>query len=166
MSNETGLALLRMLLSYNPTTGLLVWQAARRGIKCGDLAGGGINSNGYLRVCVGGRLYYAHRVAWALANGQWPSGVIDHINGVKTDNRLINLRDVSRGHNQHNQRRPQQTKGRTSAFLGVSRIATSGKWRAAIKVCGRTQFIGNFDVESEAHAAYLNAKRQLHGATA
>lgn len=160
----TGLALLRECLRLNTETGKLTWKIARRGIRKGAPAGGRLSSNGYLRVCVGGQLYYAHRVVWALANGVWPVGVIDHINGDKTDNRPTNLRDVSVAVNQHNQRVAQRTDGRTSGLLGVSWAKANNKWRAAIKVAGRSKFIGYFDSEAAAHAAYLDAKSQLHGA--
>ena len=157
---------LALVLAYSPDTGVITWRVARRGIVKGSTAGGKLSSGGYLRVCVDGRLYYAHRIAWAITHGSWPSGVIDHINGIKTDNRLSNLRDVSQATNMHNQRNAQRTIGRTSKYLGVAWAKRNNKWRAAIKVFGYTKCVGYFDDELAARAAYLEAKQQLHyGAT-
>ena len=78
----------RRLFSYNPETGVLLW--AHLGTEAGYT-----NSLGYRVVGLRGTRGFVHRVAWLITTGAWPSGVIDHINGDKADNRIANLRDVN-----------------------------------------------------------------------
>ena len=125
--------------------------------KAGSVVGS-LSSSGYLVVTVDGIRLLAHRVAFAIANGEWPHGQIDHIDGNRTNNRLSNLRDVTPSENNQNQRRP---RGHTaSGFLGVSRQRC--RWKAEIKTGGLRRFLGTFDSPEAAHAAYLSAKREIH----
>jgi HNH endonuclease/AP2 domain len=98
-------------------------------------------------------------VAWLIVYGAWPSKNIDHINGVKTDNRIANLRDVSQSINGENRAAPR--KSTRSGFLGVTKDK-DGKFRAQISVGGKNTHLGVFAVAEEAFAAYLSAKRRLH----
>lgn len=92
-------------LEYNPDTGDLIWlKRPSNCVKVGSVARSK-TTDGYLAVCVKGKQYKAHRVAWYLHTGQWPNGTIDHINRVKTDNRIENLRDVSSAENSLNKNR-------------------------------------------------------------
>lgn len=86
---------LHELLDYSPDTGLFTWKVARAGrIKAGDVAGN-LNNTGYIQITVDGTAYYAHRLAWLYIHGKFPENHIDHINGVRDDNRISNLRDVT-----------------------------------------------------------------------
>lgn len=143
----------RKCFTYNPLTGALV---SRRGKQIGYLASGN-----YLRVSVDGANYAAHRVVWLLLNGTWPDGYIDHINGVRTDNRIANLRDVSRTENNQNQRRA-HSHNKSSGLLGASWHKRDKQWAAHISVNNKQKHLGNFATAEEAHAAYLIAKRLLH----
>jgi hypothetical protein len=116
-------------------------------------------TNGYRGGVVLGVNTYAHRVAFALANGSWPTGEIDHLNRDKTDNRPLNLRDVPKSTNQKN--RPMQ-RNNTSGFNGVSRDTRSGAWFAFIKVDGRARRIGTFPTRQAAIAARREANA-AHG---
>ena len=111
------------------------------------------NGSGYLRLRINGVLYKAHRIAWLHHYGRWPSDCIDHINGVRTDNRIANLRDVPHRGNQRNMkvRSVSQT-----GLKGVSRHPYNGRYTARI-VDANAQFrhLGMFDTPEEAHAAYL-----------
>jgi hypothetical protein len=147
-------------LAYEPKTGALAWRAGFVRTKAGGEAAGWVSALGYVQVKIGRRIYMAHRLAWLLQTGEWPAGCIDHINGVKTDNRLANLRDVSNSMNQQNRRKA--TRASRSGILGVARNETRKKWRAQIYIAGKQVFLGHFDSSDAASAAYLEAKRRLH----
>jgi len=153
---------LRKILHYAPDTGLFTWRVSpRRNISCGQLAGS-FNSDGYLQISIHNRSYKAHRLAWLYTFDRWPICEIDHINGDKSDNRIENLRDVSRNENQHNTRRARAHNA--SGFLGVGLHKQTGKWRARIRVNKNLTHIGLFNTPEEAHQAYIVAKRKLHAA--
>jgi hypothetical protein len=101
----------------------------------------------------------AHRLAWCIAYGEWPSLEIDHINGDAGDNRLCNLRNVDRATNAQNKRRAQCTN--KSGIQGVETHAV-GRLSASVWVGGKRVYLGRFDTAEEAHAAYVAAKRRLH----
>lgn len=145
-------------LLYDGDTGRFTWNAAPvQRIPAGSVAGG-LNSEGYRVVRCMGVLYLSHRLAWLFCNGSWPSGDIDHINGVRDDNRIENLRDVSRSVNQQNLKRARRDNA--TGLLGVKR-ARKG-FEARINVSGRYVHLGTFSTPTAAHAAYLAAKRQHH----
>ncbi len=77
-----------------------IYHKSRAGTEAGYL-----NTDGYRRVRYKGKLYQSHRVAWLWVTGEWPQGDCDHVNGDRQDNRIENLRDVSRQENIKNQRR-------------------------------------------------------------
>lgn len=147
-------------LAYDHASGVLTWRPGYSRAKVGGEAAGWVSAFGYVLVKIGGGRYMAHRLAWLLHHGQWPTGQIDHINGVKTDNRIENLRDVDASTNQQNRRRA--TAAARSGTLGVARADARQKWRAQIHVGGKQVFLGHFESAESAHAAYLSAKRQLH----
>ncbi len=151
-------ALLREILHYDPETGEFRWRvkSAKR-IKVGDRTGRK-NVNGYLEIGAFGRLYKAHRLAWLYVHGKWPDGVIDHMNGDNSDNRICNLRDVTLSVNMQNLRHARA--GTKSGLLGVA--AHKDKWKALIKANGKQLVLGRFDTPEAAHAAYVEAKRRLH----
>jgi hypothetical protein len=95
--------------------------------------------------------------------GEYPEDDVDHINGIRDDNRYINLRVVTRSVNMQNQRQPRSHyRGRTSKYLGVSFRHERNKWIATINVDGKSRRIGSFDSEEDAHKAYVEAKRKHH----
>lgn len=148
---------LKTLLVYNPDTGLFEWAIDRRSIKK-DNPVGGVSPRGYRHVKIAGKDYLEHRLAWFYFYGSWPSGHIDHRNGIKTDNRITNLRAATRSQNMQNQRLPHGS----SDYLGVCFHKQTGKWQARITVDKKTRCLGRFDSQQEAGEAYLLAKRQLH----
>jgi len=83
--------------------------------------------------------FLAHRLAWFIAEGKWPKGEIDHINGVRDDNRLINLRSVTRAENAKNLKRRSDN---SSGFSGVIRHQTGWKVRISNKYIGYTGCLG------------------------
>lgn len=125
------------------------------------------NNVGYLQVSVKSKPLYVHRIIWEMHNGPIPEGMeIDHINQVRTDNRIENLRLVSHQGNLKNQ---SMNSGNTSGHAGVSWFKRGGKWRATIKVGGRQIHIGYFASFESAVAARKAAEKQYgfhdnHGA--
>lgn len=153
---------LKEILHYDPETG--VFTRAKRTSNCvrvGDEAGGNF-LNGvilYRVISVENRIYRGHRLAWLYVYGSWPDGLIDHINGDGTDNRIANLRTCSYGGNQQNRTVQRNNK---SGLLGVCWHKASGKWHAQIHLKGFRHHLGLFSTKEEAHEAYLTAKAQLH----
>lgn len=150
---------LRHLLNYDQSTGVFTWALSRRGkIVKGAVAGHARPLGAQLRL--DGKLYYMHRLAWLYVHGEWPVGVIDHIDGNPLNNRLSNLRDVTQGVNLQNQRRAKA--GASVAALGVSKGRHGKKLRARIVVDGREIGLGEHQSVDQASEAYLSAKRRLH----
>lgn len=150
---------LRQMLSYDPETGVFIWARNIGNVKAGAIAGC-VNRKGYRYISAFKKLYRANRLAWIYVYGKEPVGQIDHIDGDRLNNRIANLRDVDGFTNQRNRKRG--NKNSTSKLLGVSFHAGTGKWRAQITE-RKTIHLGLFDTEEQAHAAYLEAKRRLHG---
>ena len=136
-------------LKYCALTGVFF----RRGNVAGTLS-----RAGYIRIRYLGDIVSAHRLAFLAVTGSWPEGDVDHINGVRHDNRWSNLRDVTTSVNLQNQRDPHENN--QSGYLGVS--WKTGKWKAQIKLNGVVRILGRFDDPAVAHQAYLKAKRRLH----
>lgn len=148
------------LVSYDPETGIFWHRKPRQRITVGTQAGSP-NSNGYLCLMLDCVLYKAHRLAWLMTYGNWPTQHIDHINGLKTDNRLINLRDVSHQVNMQNMHKP-RSNNKSSGVQGVAIDSRSGKCVARICIEGKMNHIGCFESVEEAREAYLEMKRKHH----
>lgn len=119
---------------------------------------GRINSGGYRVFSLAHKLVKAHRFVFAIANGAWPEGHIDHVNGNPSDNRPQNLRDVSRQENQKNLRMPSHN---TSGFVGVLWCRKSRKWRAQVFRDGRSQSLGFYAEKDDAVAARAAANLRM-----
>jgi len=149
---------LRSMLSYSPKTGLFIWRIRPNGrVPAGSIAFC-VDHSGYNRIGLLGRIHGAHRLAWLYMTGKEPLGQIDHINGVRHDNRWANLRDVSKTHNIQNQQTAHSQN--MTGYLGVS--PKNKGWQASIRVNNKQHYLGMFDTPSSAHQAYLEAKRRLH----
>src|SRR6185436_8801449 len=94
---------LREALSYDPATGRLEWKVRISCHNPGEHAGC-VKMDGYVYVNLDKNRMFGHRIAWALHYGRWPDHQLDHINGVRSDNKLANLREVTNSVNQHNRR--------------------------------------------------------------
>ena len=149
----------RELLEYDPATGLFEWRVARANVKVGQRTGC-LNSGGYRYIGIDNRLYKAHRLAWLYVYGRWPANDIDHINGVRDDNRIANLREATRSQNIANARGTRKNK---SGFKGAYFLKRERKWLACITVCGKRQHIGLFTTAAGAHAAYVKAAKHHFG---
>jgi hypothetical protein len=148
-------AFLKTQLHYDPESGIFTWLPNRPHAK---RSGGpaGVEASGYIQILVGGRAYLAHRLVWLYVHGEWPQHQIDHMNGVRSDNRLCNLRDVPAMVNHQNLR---TTKNRTG-FMGVGK--SKRRFYASIQAEGKYHYLGHFPTAEQASVAYLEAKRRLH----
>lgn len=151
--------LIKSRLRYNKDTGAFTWAESRGKWKAGDVSSS-VNSLGYCRVKVDGVSYLAHRLAWAFVYGDFPESDIDHVNGIKTDNRIENLRLATRSENQCNRGKHLNNK---SGFKGVNWNQSVKKWAARCMVNGKRTHIGYFDDAALAAAAYQQVAASLHG---
>lgn len=151
----------RALMAYDPGTGIFTWRHTLRG-KCQQGSQiGAPNAKGYLGLMYDGRRLLMHRIAWLYVTGHWPRGQIDHINGVKSDNRIANLRDVDASVNAQNRRAPTGN-NKAGGRLGVTLRPAMGRYQAQILVEGKNVSLGCYDSPEQAHAVYVEAKRRLH----
>lgn len=177
--------LLRKLLDYDPETGALYWKTRTPDLfteapfRSAEVSCTQFNAlwagretatakfaNGYhtLSIKTAGLVFkslLAHRVVWAIYYGTYPNGQIDHINGVRSDNRMSNLRDASIGENKRNAKRRSNN---TSGFGGVHYKASRRKWVARIASDGVHTHLGSFDHKFDAVLARLLAEK-AHGFT-
>jgi HNH endonuclease/AP2 domain len=150
---------LREYFNYDKTTGVVYWKKNKGArAKAGNPAGAK-NDGGYVVVKFDGKSIGAHRIAWAIEYGYWPSKEIDHINGIASDNRLSNLREVTHQQNCLNSKVSSRSK---VGVKGVSRH-NSGGYQANIVESGAFKYLGYFKTIAEAKAAYDNAAERIHG---
>lgn len=147
---------LRKLISYDPETGKFTRLATL--VSHGNSGEGGINTIGYRVISVGGKRYYAHRLAWALHHGEWPKGRIDHANGDRDDNRIANIRVASAAQNVQNRKVRADNK---SGYKGVS--PNRYGWMANIKVDKKNVYLGTYKTPVEAAEVYRAASIKYHG---
>lgn len=151
----------REIFSYDPETGELRWKIVSKPRLVGRKAGCK-NQNGYFRVKVGARLYLVHRIAWLHFYGKWPVNHLDHRNGITDDNRIVNLRDVSRQVNMQN-RHKAQSNNLSTGVLGTYFDRRRQLFIAAITVpITGCKYLGGYSTVEEASQVYLEARRRLH----
>jgi len=150
---------LKQVLHYDQETGFFTWRSFRNGrAVAGSLAGS--LANGYLQIRLFGKSYLAHRLAWLYVHSKWPVGSLDHIDTDGFNNRISNLREATDSENGQNRQRPQVNN--ESGFLGVFQLKGRKNWRAQIRINRRQIYLGVFKTATEAHEAYVAAKRELH----
>lgn len=145
--------------SYNPETGVFTRLIGIPGASAGTVAGGK-NKDGYICIQISGKKVYAHRLAWLITNGEWPSAQIDHINRDKSDNRIANLRIADQSGNTINR---DIRSDNTSGVTGVSKFGNAGKWRARGHIAGRAVHIGVFADKDQATKAFHQFAIQNYG---
>lgn len=151
---------IRKVLAYDKNTGQFTFSVSGPNRRAGRVAGHVNKVNGYVEVGVQGRKVYGHRLAWLMAYGHFPQAALDHINGVRSDNRIANLRLAHGSINSENVR--SASSNGSSGFLGVTFCRQTKRWIAQITVSHKHKTLGRFDTPELAHEAYLKAKRSLH----
>jgi hypothetical protein len=148
---------LKSLLNYNPETGEFTRLVSRRSYQAGEIAGclkRDRSEKVYIIIKIDGKNYRAHRLVWLYSYGKWPKNDIDHIDQDSTNNRLINLRDVSHAENGKNRK---MSKRNNSGVTGVCFHNKAQKWMARIKVNGKGIYLGYFELKDDAITARKNA---------
>lgn len=147
----------RSRLIYEPETGVIRRRESTSKGPSGEILGW-IDRHGYRCIRISRSIFRAHRLAWLITHGKWPEGEIDHINRIKHDNRLENLRDVSHRQNLSNRNFGSGIPGRRATARGYSWEPEKQRYRAQIRVGKKVIKLGRFSTEHEAHAAFLDAR--------
>lgn len=148
----------RQVLHYNPDTGVFTWKEtlSRRAVK-GKVAGV-VANNGYIHIGVDEGVYLAHRLAWLYVYGVWPTKEVDHINQRKTDNRISNLREVTRAENMQN--RSKVRADNSTGATGVYWCKQRDRWLVKVSINGKTVQVGRYKDFDEAVSARKEAVKQ------
>lgn len=152
---------LRSILTYDPDDGHLFWlpRDGNVSFNARDAWKHAFHTpmkNGYLCGRIGGKTYYAHRIIWKYVYGEEPQ-FIDHINHRRADNRLINLRAVTKSENCRNTSIGSRN---TSGTLGVTYDKTRGLWVAQIRIGKKNYHLGRFKNKEDAATARREAERK------
>lgn len=149
---------LEQWLSYEPETGVFLWRMQRGKASAGRVAGS-VNNKGYRMIGIGGKCHQAHRLAWLWVHGAWPSNDLDHVNQIKDDNRIANLREATASENMQNR---SLHANNSSGYRGVHWHKGTGRWEAQIRIDGRLKYLGRFSTKEAAYAAYQTAAAEMH----
>lgn len=139
---------LKSKLTYCPDSGIFTKK------KNGKIVGAKHRS-GSIEISINRKKYQAHRLAWLYVYGKFPNNSIDHINHIRDDNRIVNLRDVTTTENNRNMSR---RKDNTSGVTGVVWNKLEKRWKAQISINGNTIGLGTFVLFSQAVDARKNAE--------
>ena len=156
--HNIGVGELYRRFDYNLTTGTLKYRHTVGGNRKGAVAGS-LHKNGYRYVVISGYSYLEHRIADAMYSGYWSTTDIDHINGVRNDNRIENLRRCGRKENSKNRKMP---KNNTKGIVGVYWHKDEQKWNPQIRVDWKLKNLGYFDDFFEACCARKSAERKYN----
>lgn len=148
------------ILHYNPETGVFTWaKPVGKKIKIGMRAGT-LNPKGYRVIIIAGKIHREHRLAFLCMTGEMPLNEVDHINGVRDDNRWINLRLATKFENQWNQKKPTNN---TSGLKGVCWNKRDKRWVAKVGFNGDVIYLGGFSSKNNAEDAVRRYRERLHG---
>ena len=151
---------MKELLSYDPITGEIRRVKTISGNAVKGMLAGSIKANGYVQIQVDGKCYLGHRLAWLHEFGRFPSGILDHINGDRQDNRIANLRQVTASQNCHNELRRTNN---TSGVKGVTWDKRRNSWMAKFWHERKCINVGNFKNLEDAREAVMKKRKEIHG---
>lgn len=150
----------RELFNYDPNDGHLRWKVTRQRINKGDIAGYISKSDGYRYVCFDYNELLAHRIIWLLMTGDWPKSQIDHKNGIRDDNKWINLREAT---NSQNGRNKGAQKNNKLGVKGISYDAGRNQYRLRMRIKGKDYMIGRYNTLEEAIEWQKLAEEEFNG---
>ncbi|EJY4845936.1 HNH endonuclease [Salmonella enterica] len=150
---------IRDLIDYNPENGVLTAKVNFSGRQAGSVIGSQ-TWQGYYAFSLFGKKCFAHRLAWLLHYGEWPSQPIDHINGIKTDNSIRNMRLCSLSQNQFN--KPTQ-KNNTTGVKGVYWNKRDKRYVASVQLNGKKYSAGHHKDIDSAKEAVMKLREKLAG---
>ena len=142
---------LKSKLYYNPETGIFTRITTKK-------SNNKPSSNGYIYLSVNNKQYSAHRLAWLYVYGEFPTNCIDHINRIKHDNKIENLREASYSQNSYNK----ECKSK-SGYKGVTWWERDKNWKSQITINNKNIHLGYFKKAKDAHNAYINALNKYVG---
>lgn len=151
-------AQLKEYLIYDGLSGAFYWKINNGRIRAGDRAGY-LSQKGYRSVQINNKLYREHRLVWLYHKGSMPENQIDHINRIKTDNRIENLRDCTPSENCGN---VPLTKRNKTGYKGVYFCKRRKKWRVRVRK-QKVYEIGFFQTLEQAAEAYKTAAKSIFG---
>ena len=146
-------------VSYDKDTGLFTWMKRVSSRVHAGMVAGYIDQSGYVVIRYKGKAYKAHRLAWLFVNGCLPEELIDHKNGIRSDNRYSNLRNANYCQNSQNSI-VQKNSG--TKVKGVCWARHANKWMAYVNSNGRRNHIGYFSDKDDAVSAVMAARERLH----
>jgi hypothetical protein len=164
---------LHSILNYEPEKGVFTWKLRpidyfknERAMKIWNVRYSGkkagcTNTIGYEVISILKKRYLAHRLAWLYVYGILPDFDIDHINGIRNDNKLINIRQANRSENLQNQR-VCRSNNKSTGLLGAYYDKLQDKFYSQIVLNNKKTWLGLFNTAIDAHNAYVSAKRELH----
>lgn len=138
-------------VEYNPQTGEIISLKSKKPI-------GNKDKDGYIVLRLYGKVLRRARLAILLSSGTWPDGVVDHINRIKTDDRLSNLRVLTPSENTQNI--SLTGKNNYTGYMGV--LERRGRYYARVRHNNVMHHFGGFSTPEEAYAVYVQKKKELH----
>ena len=142
-------------LTYNSITGVFTRAKSNtNSIIKGEISGS-LSPDGYLKIMVLAKRYQSHRLAWLYEKGEFPKNHVDHINGIKGDNRICNLRDAT---SEENNKNSSFSKANKSGYTGVIWHKSSSNWVARIGHKNKKIHLGCFDDINDAVKARRDAE--------
>ena len=149
--------LVKSLFDYDSNTGIFTRKVTvANNAKAGQILNT-MGTDGYLRTSINRKPFKVHRLAWLYIYGELPTYTIDHINRIRDDNRIENLRDCKFSENSQNKK---FYINNTTGYKGV--VKKGNRFAAQITACGKVKHLGYFSKAEDAHKAYCDAAVKLH----